>query len=88
VSCIGSVTVTHLPSLEAITTNEGESPLKQTNVTQKPNVDSLEHRRFNLFSSELAISNNVLLSSNKMIRNQMDFTVVAPTKPMNISGGM
>jgi hypothetical protein len=48
VSCIRSVVATHLPSPKAVTTNEGESFLKQTNVTKKPNVD-LKHRRLKFF---------------------------------------
>ncbi len=61
VSCIGSVVATHLPSPESATTNEGESLLKQTNVTKKSNVDS-KHRRLNFFSSELPASNDVLIA--------------------------
>jgi hypothetical protein len=61
VSYTGSVVATHLPSPEIAATNEGESPLKQTKVTKKPNVDSLEHRKLNLFSSELHASNDVLI---------------------------
>ncbi len=80
VFCIGSVTATHLPSLKATATSEGESPLKQINVTKKPNVDPLKHRRLNLFSSEFPTYNDVLIEFQQDDQKpQMDFAVVAPT---------
>ncbi len=89
VSCTGSVAATHLPLPKATATNEGESPLKQTNVTKKPNVNSLEHRRLNLFSSELHASKNVLIEFQQDDQEpKMDFTVVAPTKLVNKSANM
>ncbi len=79
----------HLPSPKMATTNEGESPLKQTNVTEKPNVDFLEHRTVNLFSSELLAYNDILIEFQQDDQEpQMDFTIVAPTKPMNKNVGM
>ncbi len=87
-SCIRSVVATHLPSPKAVTTNEGESFLKQTNVTKKPNVD-LKHRRLKFFWSELPVSNDVLIAFQQDDHEpQMDFMVVAPTKPMNENAGM
>ncbi len=89
VFCTGSVAATHLPSPKATTTNEGESPLKQTNVTKKPNVNSLEHRRLNLFSSELFASKDFLIEFQQNDQEpQMDFTIVAPTKLVNKSASM
>jgi hypothetical protein len=89
VSCTWSVATTHLPSLKVIASNEGESPLKQINVTKKPNVESLKHRRFNLFSSELPPFNDVLIEFQQDDQEpQMDFMVVASTKPMNKSASM
>jgi hypothetical protein len=86
VFCTWSVVVTHLPSPKATTTNEGESLLKQTNLTKKPNVNSLEHKRLNLFSSELFTSKDVLIKFQQDDQEpQMDFTVVAPTKLVNKS---
>jgi hypothetical protein len=52
-------------------------------------VDSLEHRRLNLFSSEFPTSNDVLIEFQQDDQKpQMDFTIVAPTKVVNKSVGM
>jgi hypothetical protein len=79
VSYTGSVVVTYLPSPKVAIANEGESPLKQTNVTEMPNVDSIEHRRLNVFSSELFAFNDVLIEFQQDEESQMDFVVVPPT---------
>ncbi len=89
VSCTWNVATTQLPSLKVIATNEGESPLKQINVTKKPNVESLKHRRFNLFSSELPTFYDVLIEFQQDDQEpQTNFMVVASTKPMNKSASM
>ncbi len=52
-------------------------------------MNSLEHRRFNLFSSELFTSKDVLVKFQQDDQEpQMDFVVVAPTKLVNKSVGM
>jgi hypothetical protein len=52
-------------------------------------VDYLEHRKLNLFSSELPPFNDVLIEFQQDDQEpQMDFTIVPSTKPMIESVGM
>ncbi len=70
---IGNVAVTYLPSPKVAITNEGEFFLKQTNVTEMPNVDSTKQKRLNMFSSELPASNDVLIEFQQDEEPQLDF---------------
>jgi hypothetical protein len=56
--------------------------LKQTNVTETPNVDSTKHKKFNMFSNELLASSDLLIGFQQDEEPQMDFVVVPPIKLM------